>query len=294
METIRMLPLARAEIVARRPAFLESVFAGRLPPARNFALGDDLIALVLAGGYPEAISRESERRRQDWGRSYLESMLTRDLRDIAEIEKLAELPRFVRLLAEYSGRLVNHSHFGGVIGVTYKTSQRYVALLEQLFLVATLRPWYTNAIKRIIRTPKLHFLDSGILATSRALTVDRVRSDRAVFGALLETFVFGEIARLMTWSNLRLTPYHFRDQDMHEVDIVLERDDGMIVGIEAKAGATVTARDFAGLRKLAEACGSKFALGVVLHDGDTAVPFGERLVAGPISSLWSGAQTRRG
>jgi uncharacterized protein len=91
----------------------------------------------------------------------------------------------------------------------------------------------------------------------------------------------------MTGSDLRLTPYHFRDQQMHEVDIVLERDDGLIVGIEVKAAATVKSSDFAGLRTLAEACQERFAYGVVLYDSAGVVPFGDRLSAAPLSCLWS-------
>ena len=188
-------------------------------------------------------------------RSYLTSILTRDLRDIADIEKLTELPKFVRLLAEHSGQLVNYSQFAAGIGVTHKTGQRYVGLLEQVFLVSTVQPWFTNALKRIAKTPKLHFLDSGLLATVRGLTFDRVKADHGPFGALLESFVFSETLKLVSTSDLRLTPHHFRDRDMREVDIVLERDDGMIVGIEVKASATVKAGDFGGLKALAEACG---------------------------------------
>jgi predicted AAA+ superfamily ATPase len=286
METIRLLPLARAEIAGTAPTFLERLFAGKLQGERKAILGDDLVRLVLLGGFPEAISRESERRRQDWARSYLTSVLTRDLRDIAEIEKLTELPKFVRLLAEHSGQLVNYSQFGSSINVSYKTGQRYVALLEQVFLVATLQPWYTNALKRIAKTPKLHFLDSGLLATARGLSFDRVKADRDLFGTLLESFVFSEVLKLMTASDLRLTPYHFRDQQMREVDIVLERDDGMIVGIEIKASATVKSNDFGGLRTLAEACKDQFAFGVVLYDSTDVVPFGDKLAAVPLSALW--------
>ena len=124
---------------------------------------------------------------------------------------------------------------------------------------------------------------------------DRVKADRSTFGALLESFVFSEVLKLMTASDLRLTPHHFRDRDMREVDIVLERDDGMIVGIEVKASATVKAGDFAGLRALAEACGDRFAFGVVLYDSVDIVPFGDRLAAVPLSSLWSGdAPTKNG
>jgi len=286
METIRLLPLAQAELLGRKPSFLERLFVGDLQSPKDLILGDDLIETVLAGGYPEAIDRATERRRQDWIRSYLESVLTRDLRDIADIEKLAELPKFVRLLAEHSGQLVNYSAFGAGIAVTYKTSQRYVGLLEQLFLVATLPPWYTNAIKRVIKTPKLHFLDPGVLAVSRGLGLARAKADRSIFGPLLESFVFAELMKLMAWSAFHLTPFHFRDQEGHEADIVLERDDGAIAGIEVKASATVKADDFSGLKKLAGAAKKRFAFGVVLYDGGTVVPFGEKLTAAPISCLW--------
>jgi len=287
METIQMLPLAKAEVEGRTPTFLERLFEGKLQSQQDAIVGDDLIQLALLGGFPEAISRDNERRRQDWLRSYLTSILTRDLRDIADVEKLTELPKFVRLLAEHSGQLANYSQLAAGINVTHKTGQRYVGLLEQVFLIATVQPWFTNAVKRIVKTPKLHFLDSGLLATVRGLTFDRVKADRGTFGSLLESFVFSEVLKLMSASDLRLTSHHFRDRDMREVDILLERDDGMIVGIEVKASATVKATDFAGLRALAEACGDRFAFGAVLYDNTDVVPFGDRLVAAPLSCLWN-------
>lgn len=286
IETLRMLPLARAELEEVAPTFVERIFEGQLQSTKNPILGDDLLNVILQGGFPEALGRASEKRRQDWARSYLTSVLTRDLRDIADVEKLTELPKFARFLAEHSGQLVNYSQFGSSINVSHKTSQRYVGLLEQVFLVSTLQPWYTNAIKRITKTAKLHFLDTGLLAASRGLTFERVRKNRDLIGALLETFIFTEVLKLMAVSDMRLDAYHFRDQEMREVDIVLERDDGMIVGIEVKASATVRSSDFNGLRTLADACGDKFAFGAVLYDSADVVPFGEKLAAVPISTLW--------
>jgi predicted AAA+ superfamily ATPase len=287
METIRMLPLARSEILGSQSKFLEDVFAENLTCPKGLIIGDDLIEMVMIGGFPESLTRPTEKRQRDWKRSYLTSVLTRDLRDIAEIEKLTELPKFVRLLAEHSAQLVNYSELGNGIGVNYKTSQRYVGLLEQIYLLASIAPWYTNAIKRIVKTPKLHFFDSGLLATSRGLTVERLKQNRTNFGPLLETFVFSEIMKLISWSELQISLYHFRDQDRREVDFVLERDDGSIVGIEVKANATVISSDFSGLKKLAEASGSKFTCGVVLYDGDGIVPFGTKFVAAPVSCLWN-------
>jgi len=286
IETIQMLPLARAEIDGQTPGFLERLFEGQLQSQPSAIVGDDLVRLVLLGGFPEAIRRDNERRRQDWLRSYLASILSRDLRDIADIARMTELPKFVQLLAEHSGQLVNFSQVGAGVNVSYKTGQRYVGLLEQVVLIATVQPWFTNGLKRIVKTPKLHFLDSGLLAAVRGLTFDRVKADRAAFGALLESFVFAEVLKLMTGSDLRLTPWHFRDGEMREVDIVLERDDGMIVGIEVKASATVRPGDFAGMKVLAQACGDRFAFGVVLYDGADVVPFGDRLAAAPLSCLW--------
>ena len=286
IETLSLLPLARAEVERRESRFLDRLFAGEAPSGDDGTLGDSLIAAAVTGGFPEALARGSERRRQDWARAYLTSILNRDLRDIAEVERLADLPRFVRLLAEYSGRLINYSAFGAAISVSHKTGQRYIGLLEQVFLIETLPPWFSNRIKRIVKTPKLHFLDSGILAAARGLTFQRAKADRGACGVLLETFVVAETMKLASWSDHRLTPYHFRDQQQHEVDLVLERDDGTIAGIEVKASATVTAADFAGMRVLQMASAEKFAFGAVLYDGDTTVPFGERLAAVPISSLW--------
>ena len=215
------------------------------------------------------------------------SVLTGDLRDIAEIDRFTDLPAFVRLLAEHSGQLVNYSRLGSGIGVSHKTAQRYVGLLEKVFLIKTLQPWHTNALKRMVKTPKLHFLDCGLLAAAGGLTFAGVKADRGRFGSLLESFVFSEILKLVAASDTELTLHHFRDQQMHEVGIVLERDDGMVAGIEIKAYATVRSGDFAGLRCLAEACGERFAYGVVLHDSTDFVPFGDRLAAVPLSCLWA-------
>lgn len=288
LETMQLLPLSRAELEGVTPSFLEQLFAGKMNTPKALLLGDDLLEAALLGGFPEALARKSERRRLDWARSYLTSVLTHDLRDIADLEKLTELPKFVRFLAEHSGQLVNYSQFGSSINVTHKTSQRYVGLLEQVFLISTLPPWYTNAIKRITKTSKLHFLDTALLAATRGLTFEKVRTNRDLVGALYENFVYSEVLRLITGTELRLAPYHFRDQEMREVDIVLERDDGNIAGIEVKASATVRSSDFKGLLTLADVCGDRFAFGAVLYDGKDVVPFGNRLAAVPISSLWAG------
>ena len=150
-----------------------------------------------------------------------------------------------------------------------------------------MEPWFRNQLKRLVKTPKLHFLDSGQLGALLGASAERVAKDRSIFGPLLETFVFSEVLKQASWFNESCALHHYRDKDQDEVDLVIETGSGTLVGIEVKASATVNAGDFKGLRKLAEACGDNLRLGVVLYDGGRPVPFGDHLVAAPMSCLWT-------
>lgn len=293
MSIVRLLPLAQAELHEGCQPVLEQLFAGKVPDPGLPVLGEDLVAMVLAGGFPEALAYADLRQAQEWHRDYLEALLRKDASDTARIEQVALLPPLLRSLAEHSGKLVNASAIGAPLGMNHVTTRKYTRVLENLFLLHHLPPWHSNALKRIVKTPKVHFLDSGLLATVRGVTPEKLRRDRTALGPLLETFVLGEILKTANWSGDRYELSHFRDAEQNEVDIVIEDGAGRIVGIEVKASATVRRRDSIGLRRLASATGDQFALGLVLHDGDRSVPLGERMVAAPLSTLWGGAQAER-
>ena len=286
METVRLLPLAQSEILGKQPSFFGDAFSNKIPAIGEATVGNDLIELVLAGGYPESLARRTPARRERWYLDYVDAILQRDLQDVAQIEQAQQMPRLLRVLAQHAGQLVNYSGIGAPLGMNHITTRKYVSALESLFLTMTLSPWYTNELKRLIKTPKLHFLDSGLLAALRDLSLARLHSERELFGSLLETFVLAELLKLASWSDDRLEFAHFRDKQQNEVDIVVENRQGRVLGIEVKASATVTNSDFAGLRRLAEGCGDRFAMGLVLHDHDKIIPFSERMYAVPISSLW--------
>lgn len=287
MEIVRLLPLAQAELRSdRSPSFLARAFAGQVPSVGAGLTGDDLVQAVLAGGYPEALQRPAWARRRRWLLDYTEAILQRDVHDLAQIEHVQQMPRLLRVLAHHAGQLVNYTSIGGALGLNRVTTQKYVGLVEQLFLSRTLAPWSSNALKRLIKTPKLHFLDAGLLAALRDLSPDRVRADRSAFGPVLESFVLAELLKLASWADDRHDFFHYRDKDGNEVDVVIEDGAGRVIGVEVKASATATPADFAGLRRLADACGDRFALGMVLYDHDVVVPFGERLFAVPLPALW--------
>lgn len=289
MAVIDLLPLAQVEIARTQPGFLHAVFDGALPPAAQAIVGQALQRIVLTGGYPEMLRRQDPARRADWVRNYLRAIVQRDVRDIASIEKLGQMPRLLRVLAHHTGQLINYTQVGGQLSLDAKTTRKYLDIFQQLFLVRALEPWPSNRLARLIKTPKLHFLDSGLLAVLLGVTEASLATRRQPWGGILESFVIAEIVKLTNWADDDYQLFHYRDKDQNEVDVVIENAIGEVVGIEVKAAATVNASDFKGLRKLADACGPRLRCGLVLYDGDTILPFGTQLYAAPIASLWAKA-----
>lgn len=288
MEVLRLSPLAQAEMRSGRPpGFLDRAFGGNPPRSEQVVIGEALVEAVLTGGYPEAVSRRTWSRRTDWARSYIDALIQRDVRDISGITKLDQLPRLIRALAEQSAQLTNFNALGGRLGLSDVSTRTYTTVLEHLYLVKTLPAWHSNALRRLIKTPKLHFVDTGLLAAIRTLTPQKIAQDRIPFGAVLESFVFNEIDRIAAWSDQRLLFSHYRDKDGAEVDIVIEDEAGAVIGVEVKASASVRPSDFNGLKRLSTAVGDRFVQGLVLYDHDQVAPFGDRLWAAPISGLWT-------
>ncbi len=286
MEVVRLLPLSQAEIRGEMSNFIDRAFAEEKPVTDHMIVDDDLVEVVLSGGYPEALDRRKWSRKQDWYHGYLDAIIERDVRDVAQVEQLAIMPKLFNVVAEHAGQLVNNSGIGAIVDLNHVTTQKYIGVFESLYLVHTLQPWFTNRLKRLTRSPKLHFLDAGLLAAMRDITPDVIQKDKTRFGPILETFVFSELSKMAAWSEQRCSFSHYRDKDRNEVDIVLENRRGEVVGIEVKSSATVNGGDFAGIRRLAAACGDKFVQGLVLYDHDQVVPFGENMFAAPLSCLW--------
>ena len=286
LEILRLHPLAQCEISRRLPDFLDRLFAGSFPTGTYERLGPALAERVVAGGYPAALARERPNRRRAWYRDYVETLVQRDVRDLARISSLHALPRLLALAAAQTARLLNVSELSTPFEVSRPTIRDYVTLLERVFLLDELAPWHSNRLTRLIKTPKIHIGDTGLACALLGLDAPSLKADRSAFGPLLETFAFQELRRHASWDEATVAFYHFRDKDGAEVDIVLDRGVGQLAGVEVKAGATVTAADFRGLRKLREAAGKRFQSGVVLYDGEASVGFGEGLQAVPIRLLW--------
>ncbi|MDE0335574.1 MAG: ATP-binding protein [Defluviicoccus sp.] len=292
LQVVRLHPLAQYELAARSAAsppeagFLHALFADGFAVHRAERLGDRLIERIVAGGFAPALKRPTARRQAGWYRDYVEALIQRDARDMARIRSLDILPRLLSATASQTARLFNLADLAAPFQVSRPTIGDYVTLLERLFLLERLPSWHNNRLSRLVKSPKLHVADTGLAAALLGADTGALKADRALLGQLLETFAFQELRRQASWHDAPISFFHFRDKDGVEVDIVVELGSRAVAGVEVKAAATVTRRDFQGLRKLASAAGDRFAHGVVLYDGEAGIPFGDRLHAVPIRRLW--------
>lgn len=291
MEILTLWPLSQGEIEGVDENLVDRLFSAqftlpKLPP-KGAGTRADLLDRVVRGGYPEALGRRTEERRREWFGAYITTILQRDVREMANIEGLTELPRALTLLATRASSLHNLADISRDIDIPQSTLRRYLTLLEATFLLAPLPAWSSNLGRRMIKAPKLALSDTGLLTYLLGANKERLTADSSALGRSLENFVVTELRKQSSWGETKPQLFHFRTQTGQEVDVVLEDAAGRLVGVEVKASATVTGGDFKGLHALREMTGNRFTRGVLLYTGTEAVPFGSDLFALPIASLWS-------
>jgi predicted AAA+ superfamily ATPase len=288
-ETVELWPLSQGEIERTRDRFVEAVFEqGATLSVPSSAEGRaDYVGRALRGGYPEAVRRVDLGRRARFFEAYLTDLINRDVRQVSDIERPADLRRLLNLLGAQTATLINASGTANALNLSANTVKRYIDLLEVVYLVRRIPAWSTNLTRRAISTPKTIFIDSGLAGHLAGMSVKRALQPTAPVGPLLETFVLGELARQITWTEAPVRLYHYRDRDDYEVDAILERASGEVVAIEVKAAQTVRTEDFRGIQRLARRLGDQLVAGFVLYAGGQPLSFGDRLRALPISALWT-------
>ncbi|MFY9179410.1 MAG: ATP-binding protein [Venatoribacter sp.] len=285
MEIVELWPLSQSEINQHPIDFITQLYNGEFASSYAFNRGEHIQRLVM-GGFPEIQTRTSERRREAWFDSYLTTILQRDVRDLANIDGLTELPKLLQLLAARNGGLLNIAELSRSSGIAQTTLKRYLALLETLFLIRQVPAWSSNLGKRLQKSPKLFLTDYGMTAHLQGLNYRGLEQGLGLPGDLVEAFVHAEIAKHQTWSHTRTQLMHYRTTTGMEVDFVLENRRKELIGIEVKAAHTVVPKDFNGLRHLRDTAPEHFKRGVLLYSGDQTINFDEQLTALPIGSLF--------
>ena len=288
-ETIELSPLSQGEIDRAPDGFVEAIFRHgvsiRVPSSDRRR--DDYLERALRGGYPEAVRRADPGRRARFFESYITDLVNRDVRQLTEIERPADMRRLVNLIAAATASPAVPAAISSRLQLPASTVKRYLNLLDLLFITRHIPAWSTNLTTRAVATPKLVLTDSGLAAYLTGMSLRRARHPTAPVGPLIETFVLGELARQLAFTDQSVRLYHYRDRDQYEVDAVLESASGEVVACEVKAAETVRSEDFRGIQRLARRIGDQLVAGVVLYAGGQPLPFGDRLRAWPISTLWA-------
>jgi uncharacterized protein len=286
-ETIELWPFSQGEIEGVEETFIDRAFGPHASRLDDIELDrGEYLARALRGGYPEAVGR-TESRRSRFFASYVSDLIDRDIVQLSDIQRRPDLHRLLRLLAGRMATPVKVESIASDLGLAKSTVDRYISLLEEVYVIKRLPAWSRSSTNRAVQMRKLLVVDSGLAAHLSGCTLAAATRDSARAGPLMENFVLGELARQLSWSELFPSLHHYRTRDGAEVDAVIEAPDGRIIGVDVKAAASVGAADFRHLRHLAERVPKHFHHGYVLYAGSRVLQFGKGMTAAPIASLWA-------
>ena len=287
MLIVRLHPLSQVEIEQTKSTpFLDRLFTGDFRMSQSEPLGSNLADRIVAGGYPPALAIPVDRIRSSWYNSYVVSLVQNDISGQVKVHSPESLPSLLTAVAGLSAQLFNSSSIASQLQMNRNTIRHYLSLLERHFLIKRLPPWYSNRMKRIIKTPKIHIGDTGLACSLLNIDANDLQMDRNLLGQLVESFVFQELRRQASSSNKPYKFYHFRDRYGVEADMIIELGGSKLAGIEIKAGASIISSDFKALRKIKAAHEDRFTFGALLYDGELCASFGDGMFAVPIRMLW--------
>jgi uncharacterized protein len=287
---VDLWPLSQGEIERTTDSFVDRAFqdmAGLLDEQPTPHSRFEVFERVCRGGFPEAVLSETPLDRSEFFGDYVRTITTRDVTELADVEHTSRFRQIVRLVAARTATELNYSDIARSLDIPVATMRRYLPLFETVYLHHTIPSWSRNLSTKVVHRPKMHMVDSGIAAHLAGLDAQGMnRSPNAAVGQLFESFVAGELAKQLTWSETQASLFHWRTTNGQEVDLVLESLQGQVVGVEVKATVDIEEKDFSGLKALRDRVGPDFLGGVLIHCGDRPRTFGDRLLSIPISALW--------
>ena len=278
---LRLLPLSQREQFGRSTDPLPWE-PRKHPVVKHIAL-PDLWKSLLRGGYPELVA-EPDRDFSLWHSSYVQTYLERDVRSLRQVGDLISFQAFLRALAARTGQLLNLTDVARDLGVAVNTAKAWLSVLEATFQVIVLRPYHANVGKRLVKTPKVYFTDTGMLCYLAGLKDADHAAAGPLGGAIFETAVLLEIVKAFVNRGEEPQIYFWRTSAGVEVDLVVEAG-GELIPIEVKLSATPRPAMASGIRTFQEDLGAKAGKGFVVHPGNVHLPLAPNVVALPIANL---------
>ncbi len=284
-----LYPFSWPELLGKPiPKMLEELFKGNdlRKFIRNYfkttvkGYKQGLIEIILRGGYPIPALMESDQARRQWFSSYRQTYIERDLLNIRSIEHLPDFNRLLTLAALRTGRLLNLSDLSRETGLPFTTLRRYMNLLEVTYQIFLLKPYYPHPGKRVVKTPKLYFNDTGMACHLIGVNSWDELENQVNAGPMVETWVASELIKLLPLLNHQFELYFWRTHTGHKVDFLIGKTRKW-VAIEVKWGHRIDEWDIKNLNRLAEELKERLLFSIILYSGDEIVPLNPKTVAMP-------------
>lgn len=287
IKNVRLRTLTEGEIRGIKPTFLDNMFNKNFPVQLKDSSKKEILNIAFRGGYPEILTL-SEKEKKAWHKEYINTLLTRDLREITNIRKLDILEKMVLILASWSSKFINIDTICKTLEISKQTVNGYINSLENLYIFDKLSSWIKTDYQRAGKKDKWFMTDTGLMASILNWKITDVLLDIDKPGKIVETLVFNELSALVGLNN-DYSLYHYRDREQREIDFIVEReDDGTLLLIETKAGSNISKDDFTHIEwfrnNLAK---DKKCIGIILYSGNDTLSFGKDLTAIPTASLWN-------
>lgn len=283
MEILTLWPLSSAEIFEGSSLLVSDLLSGAFLEFVPPMLDDyDHIQNILTGGYPEVVRRPTPSKRNNWFKGYIQTLLTRDVQDLSGIERIAQLPILLNILAARAGGLLNVSELSRSSQIPLTTLNRYLKIFEMLYLTVYLQPWHSNIGKRFVKSPKMYLSDVGLLSFLLGMSEEHILQRPDLWGHIFENFIVMEFIKHQSWSNIRFNVYHYRTENNEEIDLIIETDQGNMLAIEVKASKTIDKRSLKAIKNLQAALPHKIIKGFVIYNGDKVIPLAQDIWALPL------------
>lgn len=286
MTKVHLRSLSQGEVQGSQPTFLNSMFDQNLKYNFKYHTKDEIIKIAAIGGFPEAMLFDHRDRKQ-WHLDYVEALLERDLKDTAHINKTDAMTHLIEILAAWSSKYMDLTAIGSGLALRRETLESYINALENLYLIEKVPAWRNTDYDRVGKKPKIFMTDTGLMFSLLSWDLERIRFQSDSLGKLIETFIFNELSIQGDVHKGIYKLFHYRDREQREIDLIVEREDGLLLGVEVKSSIGVIQGDFKHLIWFKQHIAKKKSfIGIVLYMGERPLSFGDNLWAVPISMIW--------
>lgn len=286
VKNIRLRTLTEGEILGTKPNFIEKILKKDFPSQIEGYDKKKILELAIRGGYPEIIYLP-QKSRKNWYRDYINTLIIRDLKNIANIRRADILNKLISALAAWSAKYINTAEICSYLEISKNTLIEYVNLLENLYLCERVSAWTKTDYDKVGKKDKIYMSDTGLMTSILNWHYDEIELNSDRCGKLVETMIFKELATLVDL-NPEYSLYQYRDSKKREIDFIIETENNEIIAIEVKSGSRVMSDDFKHIKWFRDnLVKNKKFTGIVLYTGQNTLPFGKDLLCIPMALLWN-------